>query len=182
MTGRPLLLLAAVWLAAGGPAFPADEVKVTTVVSDRRVLASFVAQSAWTADAREVIKSGLVLTFSFDVELRRPSTIWFDSTLAHVRVASSVKFDSLTGTYQLKRLRDGHVVQSFPSDQEPQVRDWMTAFNRVALEPEQPLEANAEYYVRVRLYASPRRTVSLWSIWPFGHDDGSGRADFTVIR
>jgi hypothetical protein len=182
MTGRPLVFLAAIWLAAGDTLPPADDVKVTTVVSDRGVLASFVAASAWTTDAREVVKSGLVLTFSFDVELRRPSTIWLDSTLARVRMASSVKFDSLTGTYQLKRLRDGHVVQSAPSDQEPQVRDWMTAFDRVELEPEQPLEANAEYYVRVRLYASPRRTVSLWSIWPFGHDDGSGRADFTVIR
>ena len=58
----------------------------------------------------------------------------------------------------------------------------MTAFDRVPLEVAAPLEPNAEYYVRVRLYCSPRRTVSIWSIWPFGRDDGSGRADFTYIR
>ena len=55
----------------------------------------------------------------------------------------------------------------------------MTSFDSVPLEPSEPLEPNADYYVRVRLRASPRRTFSLW---PFGRDDGSGRADFTFIR
>jgi len=175
-------MTAVAWIAGLGLLAAAGEVKVATVVSEGRVLASFAAPAAWTPDVRELVRSGLVLTFSFDVELRRPSTIWFDSTLARVQMAASVKFDNLTGTYQLSRMRDGRVVQSEPSDQEAQVRDWMTAFNRVLLEPDRPLEPNAEYYVRVRLYCSPRRTVSLWSIWPFGRDDGSGRADFTVIR
>ena len=93
-----------------------------------------------------------------------------------------MKFDNLTGKYQLSRLRDGRVVQSEPAHQEGPVRDWMTAFDRVPLEVGAPLEPNAEYYVRVRLYCSPRRTVSIWSIWPFGRDDASGRADFTYIR
>ena len=50
---------------------------------------------------------------------------------------------------------------------------------RSEAEPSEPLEANADYYVRVRLRMSPRRT---FSIWPFGRDDGSGRKDFTFIR
>ena len=180
MTRRRAWLLAAALAAPIGLA-AAGEVTVTTVVSDGRVLASFAAPSAWTADIKELVRSGLVLTFSFDVELRRPAML-FDSTLARVRIGSSVKFDNLTGTYQLSRLRDGRVVQSEPAHQEAPVRDWMTAFDRVPLEVAAPLEPNAEYYVRVRLYCSPRRTVSIWSIWPFGRDDGSGRADFTYIR
>jgi hypothetical protein len=55
----------------------------------------------------------------------------------------------------------------------------MTTFERVPLQPGEPLEPNADYYVRVRLHASPKRTFSLW---PWGRDDGSGRADFTFIR
>lgn len=182
MTPRRGPLIGAVWMTAVALAAAAGEVKVTTVVSEGRVLASFAAPSAWTADVRELVRSGLVLTFSFEVELRRPSAVWLDSTLARVRVGSSVKFDNLTGTYQLSKLRDGRVVQSEASNQEAQVREWMTAFDRVPLEAEAALELNAEYYVRVRLFCSPRRTISLWSIWPFGRDDGSGRADFTFIR
>ena len=35
-----------------------------------------------------------------------------------------------------------------------------------ALEPTEPLEANADYYVRVRLRMSPRRTFSIWPVGP----------------
>ena len=178
---RPRTWVLAAALAAPIGMAPAGEVTVTTVVSDGRVLASFTAPSAWTADVKELVRSGLLLTFSFDIELRRPAWL-FDATLARVRVGSSVKFDNLTGTYQLSRLREGRVVQSEPAHQEAPVREWMTAFDRVPLEVEAPLEPNAEYYVRVRLYCSPRRTVSIWAVWPFGRDDGSGRADFTYIR
>ena len=65
------------------------------------------------------------------------------------------------------------------TDKEAEVRGWMMSFDQIALEPSEPLEANADYYVRVRLRTSPRRT---FSIWPFGRDDGSGRKDFTFIR
>jgi hypothetical protein len=90
-----------------------------------------------------------------------------------------VKFDSLTGVYQVSKLRDGRVVWSERTDKEADVRSWTTSFDQIALEPSEPLEANADYYVRVRMRVSPRRT---FSIWPFSHDDGSGRKDFTFIR
>jgi hypothetical protein len=157
-----------------------DAVKVTPVVSEGRVLATFAAPAAWTDDARELVRGGLELKFSFDVELRRPAML-LDATLARVRMVSSVKSDTLTGAFQVSKSRDGRLLESTRIE-EPHVREWMTAFQQVLLEPAEPLEPNVEYYVRVRLFASPRRTVSLWSLWPFGRDDGSGRAAFTFIR
>ena len=150
------------------------------VASDTRVLVSLTAPAALTDETRGVIKTGLTLTFTYDIELRRPSTLWFDATLARTRVAAAVRFDSLTGTYQVSKERDGRVFWSAKANDEAQVRDWVTGFDQIALEPGQPLEPNVEYYVRVRLYAAPRSTVS-W-FWPWGRDDGSGRADFTYIR
>jgi hypothetical protein len=182
MTRHGTWLIAIVLAGGAALAAPTGEIRVTTVVSDGRVLASVTVPSAWTTETRQLVRSGLLLTFSYDVELRRPSPIWFDSTLARVRIGSAVKYDNLTGTYQLSRTRDGRVVQSEPSKEEPQVREWMTTFDRVPLEVAGGLEPNVEYYVRVRLFCSPRRTISFWSMWPFGHDDGSGRADFTFIR
>ncbi|HYN05804.1 MAG TPA: DUF4390 domain-containing protein [Vicinamibacterales bacterium] len=166
---------------AGSAVVIAAEIQVKPVVaSDGRVLASFVAPGAFTDETRGVVKTGLTLTFSYDVELRRPSTLWFDPTLARTRVAASVRFDSLTATYQVSKERDGRVFWSDKSNDEARVRELMTSFDQVALEPASPLEPNVEYYVRVRLYASPRSTV-IW-FWPWGRDDGSGRADFTYIR
>ena len=171
MTRHGTWLIAVVLAGGAAVAAPTGEIRVTTVVSDGRVLASFTVPSAWTTETRQLIRSGLLLTFSYDVELRRPSAVWLDSTLSRVRIGSAVKYDNLTGTYQLSRLRDGRVVQSEASKDEAQVREWMTTFDRVPLEVGDGLEANAEYYVRIRLFCSPRRTISLWSMWPFGHDD-----------
>jgi Domain of unknown function (DUF4390) len=154
-------------------------IQVTPVVADGQVSASFIAPGAFGTDVREVIRSGLLLTFTFTVELRRPSSVWLDHTLGTVTVASSVKFDNLTGAYQVSKLQEGHVVWSKRTDDDTNVRTWMTTFERVPLSADEPLEPNSEYYVRVRMQSSPKRTFS-W--WPWTGDAGSGRADFTFIR
>jgi len=177
-TGR---WIAAVTIVAGLVAGIPAPISVRPVVTaDGRVLASFAAPSAFTEESRDVMKTGLTLVFTFDVELHRPSTLWFDPTLARTRVASSVKFDTLTTSYQVSKDRDGRVFWSDKASEEAKVREWMTAFDQVALEPSNRLEPNVEYYVRVRLYTTPRPTV-MW-FWPWGRDDGSGRTDFTYIR
>jgi hypothetical protein len=172
---------AAALMAAVGSAtlLAAAEIRVTPLVVDGRVFASFTAPAALTEDARAVVRSGLQLTFTFDVALCRPSPVWWDRTLAELTLASSVKFDNLTSVYQVSKLQDGRVVWSERTKDDAQVRTWMTTFERVSMQPGVPLEANGDYYVRVRLHASPRRT---FSFWPWGRDDGSGRADFTFIR
>jgi hypothetical protein len=168
-----LVALAAATLAAA-------DVKVTTLVTDGQVYASFAVPSAYSSDARDVVRSGLPLSCVFTVELKRSTTLWFDRTIASATVMSSVKFDTLTGTYQVSKEEDDKVIWSDRTDEEDQMRAWLTAFDRVAIGARDPLEPNAEYYVQVRLHVTPRRTFSLWPPW--GRDDGSGRADFTFIR
>jgi hypothetical protein len=169
------------WLLVGAAASSAAEptIQVTPVVADGQVLASFTVPSGFDADAEEVARSGLLLTFTFAVDLRRPSPIWFDRTLGTTIVAASVKFDNLTGVYQVSKLVDGRVVWSDRTQDVAQVRLWVTRFDRVSIPPRTPLEANVEYYVRVRMQTTPRRTLPLWP-WP--GDAASGRADFTFIR
>jgi uncharacterized protein DUF4390 len=174
-------LIAAVTIVAGVlGSIPATIAVKPIVAADGRVLTSFAAPNAFTDESRDVLKTGLTLVFTFDVELRRPSTLWFDPMLARARVAASVKFDSLTTSYQVSKDRDGRVFWSDKANDEAKVREWITAFEQVPLEPSNPLEPNVEYYVRVRLFATPRPTI-MW-FWPWGRDDGSGRADFTYIR
>jgi hypothetical protein len=174
-----LACLAAASLAAVALVSPSGEVKVTPVVtSDGRLLVSFAAPAAFSEDVKAVIKSGLTLTFTYTVELRRDA-MWFDATLGQIAVAAQAKLDALTGDYQVSKLRQGQVVKSEKVDQVSQVREWLTQFDSVLLEPSTPLVANGDYYVRVRLRADPR---SSFSLWPFRGDDATGRADFTFIR
>jgi hypothetical protein len=155
------------------------DIKVTPVVADGHVVASFAAPDAFTDDSREVVKSGVPLTFSYLVEVRRPSSIWLDRTLGSATVTALVKFDGLTAMYQVTKQQDGRVLSSNRTAKEEEMRGWVTAFDAVPVEVTEPLEPNADYYVRVRLDAHPHLR---FSFWPWGHNDAAGRADFTFIR
>ena len=172
-TARTLFLV----LALGGA--PMADIEVTPVVRAGHVTATFAAPDAFTDDSRELVRSGVPVTFTYLVELRRPSALWLDSTVGSATVAAKVKFDSLTTQFQVTKEQDGHVTWSKNTAKEDEMRTWVTAFEAVPIRPQEPLEPNAEYYVRVRLDAHPQLK---FSFWPFGRTDASGRADFTFIR
>ncbi|HUF49158.1 MAG TPA: DUF4390 domain-containing protein [Vicinamibacterales bacterium] len=157
----------------------AGDVVVTPLVIDGRVLTSFTATGTFDEDAQALLKSGLPVTFNYTVLLRRPAVLWFDGTLARADVSASAKYDTLSDTYQVSKLDGDKVTWSESTRNQAQVGTWLTTFEKIPLEPSGALEPNAEYYVQVRLQQRPRRRFSLW---PWGGDDGSGRADFTFIR
>ena len=176
-------LVTVVCLGAGAMLLAAD-VRITPVQDAGKVLASVSAPSAYSSDVRDAVQSGVAVTLQFVVELKRPSALWFDSTLATVKVSSVVKFDNLARVYQVSKVNDGRVFFSQTHDKEDQARAWATEFERVQLSDGASLEANADYYVRVRVRASPHKSsfISTFLIWPFGRDDADGRADFTYLR
>jgi hypothetical protein len=55
----------------------------------------------------------------------------------------------------------------------------MTLFDRVGIASAEALEPNAEYYVRVHMTTSPKRTFSLL---PWATGGTSGRGDFIFLR
>lgn len=160
------------------PPPPAD-IRVTPVVADGQVFVSFSAPAALGPDAHDLVQSGLLMTLTFTIDLKQPSSAWFDRSLAQVSVSSSVKYDNLTGVYHVSRMRDGHVFWSERTSDFAAARTELTTFDRIPVAADGLLQANAEYYVHVRMRASPRRTFPLW---PWTSDDSSGRAGFTVIR
>lgn len=157
----------------------AADVRVTPLVADGQVFASFSAGDSYSPDVREAVQSGLPTTLTFHVELRQSSVVWFDRTIAAVTVAASIKYDTLTRAFQVSKMTDGQVFWAERTDKEDDVRKWTTEFERVRLASGDNLEPNGEYYVRVRVRATPRRSIFFW---PWGRDDASGRADFTFIR
>jgi hypothetical protein len=179
MSGRPIIAGVALWAATVVTLAAMTDVRVTPLVTDGRVLASFIVEDAFSEDTEAVFASGLVLTFAFSVELKRPATLWPDSTLSRAEVSSEGTFDTLTGTYHVSKRQDGQVVWSESTRESEQARVWMTEFQGIVLEPRDALEPNGDYYLRVGLFKRPR---SRFSMWPWGRDDGSGRADFTFIR
>jgi hypothetical protein len=157
----------------------ADSIRITPVVADDKVMATFAVPSVFTPEVREAVQSGMPVTLTFTAELRRTATLWFDQTLASAAVASAVKFDTLTSTYQVSKLRAGAVHWSQQTQKEEEMRLWMTEFERITLQDLRALSANGEYYIRVRARDSLPRGFSLW---PFGRPEVSGRAELPAGR
>jgi hypothetical protein len=66
-------------------------------------------------------------------------------------------------------------------EDEETVRNWLTVFERLPLFDTTRLEANTEYYVRVRAQTRPRVTWVFF--WPWGQGTTTGYAPrFTYIQ
>lgn len=176
---RLAIVLAAAGVLLGAGVQAADpELTVTPVARDGQLLVSFALVDGLTPDMRDAIQSGLATSFSYDVELRRAAATWFDQTLASLTITASVRFDNLTRRYQLARSFDGRVEDARPTEDEEDVRRWLTEFERVPLAATSALELNGEYYVRVRANARPRNT---WFPWPWDNGSITGQAQYTYI-
>src|SRR5213593_986494 len=161
-------------VAALRAAEPDPDISVTPIARDGQVLVSLDLSDGFSDEVRDAIQSGLPTTFSYEVELRRGATL-FDRTIASVTITATVRFDNLTRRYQMSRSFDGRVEDARPTDDPNVVKRWMTHFERIAVSTTSALEANGEYYVRVRAHTRPRNA---WFFWPWG-GTVLGHAKFT---
>jgi hypothetical protein len=177
MTRVRVLALSAC-LACAGAALDAADVRVTPRVRDGRVWVSFALADGYSGDVRNAIRSGLPITFTYDIELRRTVPFWPDRTLTMASIALSVQYDSLTRRHQLARTLDGRIQANKVTEDEAEVRSWLTGLDSVQLFATSALEPNAEYYVRVRARTQP--TDSLFR-WPWERGLATANANFTFI-
>ena len=173
---RCALLLAVAALTA--PLAAAEVVHVSSLARDGKVWVSFELQDGFSPEVRDVIHSGLPTTFTYDVELRRNMPFWPDRTLASATIAVSVTYDNLTRRHQLSRVFDGRLEGNLVTEDEADVRRWLTVFERLPLFATAALEANTEYYVQVRARTEPH---DAWFFWPWDRGMASANANFTFI-
>jgi len=176
-SGLRVFVVACVVCAAAGVRAQMPDLSVAPLARDGQVLVSFDLTDAFSSDVRDAIQSGLPTTFSYDIELRRETTL-FDRIVASMTIEASVRFDNLTRRYQMSRTVDGRVEDARPTEDPDTVRRWLTHFEQVPLSNTSALETNGEYYVRVRAHTRSRNT---WFLWPWDRGGVLGHAKFTFI-
>ena len=179
---RQLFSIGGLWLAAvavAGAAAVTQTIQVTPLAREGRVYVSFKLSDGFTDEVAEAIHSGLVLTFLYDVDLKRSASVWFDRTIASTTVSATVKYDTLTRKYNVTRAYDGRIESADSTESEETGRGWLTAFDRLPLFSSAGLEPNAEYYLRVRARTTPRNAAF---VWPWQGSDVAGLAKFTFLR
>jgi hypothetical protein len=175
-----LLVITLPALAGASPAFDGPTLYVAPLPRDGQVLVSFKLGDVFTPEVESAIHSGLTISFVYNVDLMRGSAAWFDRTIASAVVVATVRYDNLSRRYHLTRTLDGRMERAETIDREEQARDWLTTdFERLALFQSVKLEANGEYYVRVRAHTTPRNAIFLW---PWDRHDVTGLAKFTSVR
>jgi hypothetical protein len=157
----------------------AQTIQVTPLTRDDRVLVTFRLTDAFNDEVLAAVHSGLTITFIYDVELRRGASLWIDRTMASSTVSAGVRYDNLTRRYHVTRRWDGRMDRVEVLEREEDVRDWLTSFDKLPLFSNATLEANAEYYLRVRARTTPRNATF---VWPWQNSDVAGFAKFTFLR
>jgi hypothetical protein len=156
----------------------AQTVRITPVTRDGHVMVSFEVADAFGEQVQSVIESGLTTTFTYEVELRRGATLWVDRTIDVAQVAASVKFDNLTRRYQVSIIRDGRVEEATELQNLEDVRRAVTVFSKLPLFSTRKLEANSEYYIRVKARMRPHNALF---VLPWDRDGVLGSATFTFL-
>ena len=151
---------------------------VTPLARDGRVLVTFRLSDAFNDDIRTAIHSGLTITFVYDIELRRGSTMWVDRTISQATVMATVRYDNLTRRYYVTRREDGRLERADTVYREDIAREWLTSFDKLPLFRSDLLERNAEYYLRIRAHTMPRNASFVWP-WEQGI---AGLAKFTFLQ
>jgi hypothetical protein len=177
-----LVLLATMGASARGPAPSGDGVvlEVKSLAKEGRVLVSFSLINGFTEELQAAIRSGMAATIVYEIELRRGGILWFDRTVATSTVAASARYDNLTRQHRLSLTVDGRGEEPRLTEDDAEVREWMTVFKQLPLFSTQGLEANAEYYVRVRARTRPR--VNWFLFWPWEAGAPTGEARFTLLQ
>ena len=140
----------------------AADVRATPVVREGRVWVAFGLPDGYTPQLRQAVLSGLPVTLTYDIELRRGVPFWPDRMLSGMTIAVTVTYDSLTRHHSLARTVDGRIEATKMSKDDAEVERWLTSLEPVPLFPTALLEARGEYYVRVRARTRPHQSMIFW--------------------
>jgi hypothetical protein len=178
MAARITVVAALVCVVFTGVLRADQNMQVTPLARDGRLLVTFRLSDAFNEDIRTAIHSGLTITFVYDVELRRGTSLWLDRTIAQATVMATVRYDNLTRRYYVTRREDGRLERADTLDREEVARDWLTSFDKLPLFNSDILERNGEDYLRIRTHTMPRNASFVWP-WERGV---AGLAKFTFLQ
>ena len=172
MSRRLGAVVAAAVLVSTATLAAQQSLRVIPLVRDGTVLISFSLADGYTDD----VQGGHQERIEDDLHLygRSPGgCAGMDRPdLASAVVSTSVQYDNLTRRHTVVRTIDGRVEEAQVVEDDADVRQLVTSINRLSLFRTVKLEANREYYIRVRAEVRPRNAAIPWP-WarrPIGAD------------
>lgn len=144
----PVAALSLLLLGFLGSENAADSLVLTDLTFDRDdegVYVTMELQGAFTSEVREMLHSGVPLSFEYAIRLRRKRPFWFDKTVLARNIVVNAKLDVLTKEYALSRSMDGSVLEAQASDDATYVMSYLSRLERVKIADPVMLQSDATY-------------------------------------
>lgn len=97
----------------------------------------------------EAIESGVPMTITFQIELRKLTTFWADSLVRANKVSHTVQYDSLKKAYRFSEMGK-HVKRKIITRKKDRYQQLMQTLKNIPVAPTYQLDPGEKYYVRVK--------------------------------
>lgn len=111
----------------------------------------------------EAIESGVPITFTFHLELRKARSFWADSLISSNTVRHTVQYDSLKKVYRFAEVGK-NVKRKIITRKEDRYKKLMGTLHNIPISPLYRLNPDDRYYIRVKV---DLETDRLW--FPFNY-------------
>ena len=119
--------------------------------------------NGFTNTISEAIESGVPMTFTFDVELRRKNMLWTDTLISSNKIQHTIKYDSLKKLYRFSEFGKG-IKRKIITRNKVNYQKLMLTLNNIPIASTRQLDTDERYYVRVKADLDMER---LW--FPFNY-------------
>jgi hypothetical protein len=122
-----------------------DDIIITTSSTDLLLFAT--VKNGFTAEMLEGVRNGIPLTFSFDIQLDKVRSKWFDQTLVEMVVTHTLTYDAIKEVYTVKLSEKKNPVITPSQDKAKQV---MAEINGLAVIKRSELIPDAPYALQLK--------------------------------
>ena len=126
-----------------------DVVNIGVGTNGKYVVMNARLVDGFTEKILEAIENGVLMGFTFEIELRKANTLWVDSLVSSNKVRHRVQFDSLKKIYRFSE-SGKNVRRKIITRKESRYQKLMLTLKNIPIAPIYKLDPNEKYYVRVK--------------------------------
>ncbi len=97
----------------------------------------------------EAVESGVPMTYTFHIELRKDKSLWVDSLVSSNTVEHTVQYDSLKKVYRFTETGN-NIKRKLMTRKHERYQQMMATLDSIPLAPLYKLDPNEKYYIRVK--------------------------------
>lgn len=163
-TLRRLILLFGIWCFLWTTAWAAPTIsKIRVHTENELITLDAELIDAFNEKILEAIESGVTMTFTYEIELRKQTSIFGDDVVSQNKVIQTVQYDTLKKVYQFTS-QGKNVNRKVSTRSEERFKQLMLTLKNIPIAHVYKLDPEEKYYARVK---AEMEAEGLW--FPFNY-------------